>query len=173
MDAFETKHNKIIHYFNTGKGIDLQYLDSQMAEKVMLHFAKMGYPALPMHDSFILHHGLEKELKEQMHKAFRHLFGVECKIDLKYNTIEERQKEHELEKKREDIAEDDIEADPHTLRALRHVGSTAHVFLCIRSLCCGTLGIELRHGGCGDGGYAKLAERVVSAVGGGVAGLGK
>jgi hypothetical protein len=94
MDAFAQKHEKISNYFCTGKGIDLQYFDSQMAEKVMLHFAKMShYPILPVHDSFIIHHGLEKELKEAMEEAFFDLFGVRCKVDLKYNSIVERQRE--------------------------------------------------------------------------------
>ena len=62
MDVFEKKHEKIRHYFCTGKGIDLQNLDSKMAEKVMLHVRKglgMPYAILPLHDSFIIHHGWE------------------------------------------------------------------------------------------------------------------
>ncbi len=43
MDAFQRKHPLIGHYFNTGVGIDLQYLDSQIAEKVLIHFSNMGY----------------------------------------------------------------------------------------------------------------------------------
>jgi hypothetical protein len=93
MDAFERKHHKIKHYFCTGKGIDLQYLDSQMSEKVLLTFSKMGYAILPMHDSFIIHHALKDELEEAMDNAFYEMFGVRCKVDLKYNSIEERHKE--------------------------------------------------------------------------------
>ena len=62
MDAFENKHENIKGFFCTGKGIDLQYLDSQIAEKVMLHFSKMGYAILPLHDSFIIYQDLEEEL---------------------------------------------------------------------------------------------------------------
>ena len=43
IDAFQRKHQPISHYFCTGVGIDLQYLDSQIAERVLLHFSKMGY----------------------------------------------------------------------------------------------------------------------------------
>jgi hypothetical protein len=92
MDAFQKKHDPIKGYFCTGKGIDLQYLDSQMAEKVMLHFSKMGYAILPVHDSFIIHHGLESELKKAMNNAFYDLFGTKIKVDLKYRSIEERDK---------------------------------------------------------------------------------
>ena len=91
MDAFQRKHHPIRHYFNTGKGIDLQYIDSQISERVLLHFSKMGYPILPMHDSFIIHHALERELQEAMDEAFRERFGVGCKIDIKYRSILIRQ----------------------------------------------------------------------------------
>ena len=90
MDAFEMKHKPIEEFFCTGKGIDLQYLDSQMAEKVMLHFSKMGYAILPLHDSFIIHHALERELRESMETAFKDMFGLKCKVDLKYNSIKKR-----------------------------------------------------------------------------------
>ena len=90
MDAFQRKHKPIEEFFCTGKGIDLQYLDSQMAEKVMLHFSKMGYAILPLHDSFIIHHALERELRDSMETAFKDMFGVKCKVDLKYNSIKKR-----------------------------------------------------------------------------------
>ena len=71
MDAFEKKHKRLsVKYFCTGVGVDLQYLDSKIAEQVMLHFSKMHYAILPMHDSFILHHGLEGELQHTMGQSF-------------------------------------------------------------------------------------------------------
>ena len=97
MDAFEKKHEKIRHYFCTGKGIDLQNLDSKMAEKVMLTFSKGGgmqYAILPLHDSFIIHHGWEVISKKTMKKAFREVFGCTPKVDLKYHSLEEWKKEH-------------------------------------------------------------------------------
>jgi hypothetical protein len=93
MTAFESKHKPIKHYFCSGKGIDLQYLDSKIAEKVMLQFSKWGYAILPMHDSFIIHHGLEGELKKAMKDAFLKELGIPCNVDLKYSSISERQKE--------------------------------------------------------------------------------
>ena len=94
MDAFEKKHTPIKGYFCSGVGIDLQNRDSKIAEQVMLRFSKMGYAILPMHDSFIIHHGLEAELREAMERAFVDMFGVSCRVDLKYNSIIERRKEH-------------------------------------------------------------------------------
>lgn len=90
MDAFAAKHLKVSHYFCTGAGIDLQFIDSQIAEQVMLHFSTMGYPILPMHDSFIIHHGLEQELKDTMNQAFKDKLGSDIKVDLKYNSIKKR-----------------------------------------------------------------------------------
>jgi hypothetical protein len=105
MDAFEQKHSKIKDFFCSGKGIDLQYLDSQIAEKVLLHFSKMRYGILPMHDSFIIHHGLEKELEDEMNKAFLEIFGKRCKVDLKYRSIEERSKRKKRKKRSGDEPE--------------------------------------------------------------------
>ena len=50
----------------------MQFQDSNIAERVMLHFASMDAPALPVHDSFILHHayGESGEVEEAMRRAF-------------------------------------------------------------------------------------------------------
>ena len=49
-------HKPISHEFFKGVGNKLQFEDSCIAEHIMLHFAIMDAPALPVHDSFILHH---------------------------------------------------------------------------------------------------------------------
>ena len=92
LEAFSKRHHRIKKDFCSGKGIDLQYKDSVLAEQVMVHFSQMGYPILPMHDSFILHHGLEEELKDCMNSAFRDMFGTDISVDLKFNSIIERDK---------------------------------------------------------------------------------
>ncbi|MGR3549531.1 hypothetical protein [Pseudooceanicola sp.] len=51
-----------------------------MAEKVMLRFAAMRYACLPVHDSFIVHHGLQDELDRIMREAFEAEFGVSGKV---------------------------------------------------------------------------------------------
>jgi hypothetical protein len=85
MDAFENKHRRISKYFCSGKGVDLQYYDSQLAEKVMLKYLPHS-AILPVHDSFIIHHGLKDYLERTMKKAFRELFGVQGKVSLKFDT---------------------------------------------------------------------------------------
>ena len=65
-------HKPIRDYFFKGLGNRLQFEDSIIAENIMLQFAKMDAPALPIHDSFIMHHGFSTygELEEAMRRAF-------------------------------------------------------------------------------------------------------
>jgi hypothetical protein len=42
----------------------------------MLHFCAMKVAVLPVHDSFLVHHGYESELKKVMTKAFKRRYGV-------------------------------------------------------------------------------------------------
>ncbi len=59
-------HNKIIgDYFFSDAGIQLQALDSAIAEFVIKHFLKLEIPVLPWHDSFVV----EEEYKEELHHA--------------------------------------------------------------------------------------------------------
>ena len=74
--AILNAHKPIKDLFFTGLGNKLQFEDSIMAENVMLQFARMDYPALPVHDSFIMHHafGNHGELEEAMRRAFHNRF---------------------------------------------------------------------------------------------------
>ena len=71
-DAIIKAHKPIADHFFKGVGNHLQFQDSNIAERVMLHFAGMDAPALPVHDSFILHHayGESGEVEEAMRRAF-------------------------------------------------------------------------------------------------------
>ena len=53
----------------------MQFEDSCICEGVMLHFAAMDAPALPVHDSFITHHSYGGEPKEAMRRIFYDRFG--------------------------------------------------------------------------------------------------
>ena len=83
-DAITEFHAPIAHHFYTGVGLRLQRIDSDIAELVMLHFATKGIPILPLHDSFIMHHGYESELAQQMDLAFQKVTGYQPKIDAKH-----------------------------------------------------------------------------------------
>ena len=76
-------HSSIAHHFYSDAGRKLQKIDSEIAEIVLLHFAKRNIPILPVHDSFIMHHHFDKELSQMMHKAFRLVVGGIIDIDQK------------------------------------------------------------------------------------------
>jgi hypothetical protein len=75
-----SKYPEFRQHFGSGVGLHLQRKDSDLAEKVMLRFAAMGYACLPVHDSFIVHHDLQHELDQIMREAFEAEFGVSGKV---------------------------------------------------------------------------------------------
>ncbi len=77
---FLNAHKPIAHLFFTGLGNKLQFEDSCIAENVMLHFTKMNAPALPVHDSFIMHYAYGGELEEAMRRAFHDRFEKDIPI---------------------------------------------------------------------------------------------
>ena len=81
-EAILDAHKPIKDYFFKGLGNRLQFEDSCIAESIMLHFAKMDAPALPIHDSFIMHHGFGTygELEEAMRRAFYERFNKYIKV---------------------------------------------------------------------------------------------
>ena len=81
--AVEERHKPIAHYFHTNVGLKLQLLDSQIAERIILKFVRKGYPVLPLHDSFLLHHGLKQSLQDAMAEAFEEVIGGTVGIDQK------------------------------------------------------------------------------------------
>ena len=52
----------------------------------MLRFLDYGrpVPVLPVHDSFILHHGYQHELKAFMELEFYEMFGQDINVELEY-----------------------------------------------------------------------------------------
>lgn len=75
-------HHPIRHYFFKSAGMWLMRHDSEIAEEVMLHFIRMGYPCLPVHDSFIVHHGLAGELEDKMTEVFAARYHTQPKVKL-------------------------------------------------------------------------------------------
>lgn len=74
-DRIIEAHKPIEDLFFRGEGNLMQFEDSCICEGVMLHFAAIDAPALPVHDSFIMHHGFGGELEEAMRRAFYDRFG--------------------------------------------------------------------------------------------------
>jgi hypothetical protein len=63
-------HAPIKQHFCSGAGLWLMHEDSVLATGVLHYFASMGAPCLPVHDSFLVHHGH----KETLHRVMRDLF---------------------------------------------------------------------------------------------------
>ena len=74
----------------------------------MLHFTKEDAPALPIHDSFIMHHGYAGELEEAMRRSFFDRFKKH--IIVKTEIIEEV--------KPKDTDPNDIEWDDISIEAI-------------------------------------------------------
>ncbi len=100
-------HKPIQHLFFTGIGNRLQFEDSNIAEGIMLHFTKMDAVALPIHDSFIMHHayGSMGELEEAMRRAFYERFDRD--IGVKNEMVAEVQ--HQNNKPSRDVNTMDLE----------------------------------------------------------------
>ena len=82
VSAIQDQHTPIANEFFSGVGLSLQYEDSQIAEKLMIQFAQANgmVPLLPVHDSFICHHGYAEEVREMMVKSFKERFGVKVEV---------------------------------------------------------------------------------------------
>ncbi|MBA2920564.1 hypothetical protein GON01_02525 [Sphingomonas sp. MAH-20] len=62
-------------WFGTGEGIRLQREDSELALSVMEEMEGLGVPILPIHDSFIVAHKHEEQLRLAMLDAFFTRYG--------------------------------------------------------------------------------------------------
>ena len=68
--------------FGTGIGLRLQREDSDLAERIMLHFAEKSVPVLPVHDSFIIAAQHKDELVQVMQGVFYESYGQKPNITL-------------------------------------------------------------------------------------------
>lgn len=66
LEAIEDKHTPIRHVFYSGAWKSLQRQDSDIAEKIMMHFTDRGIPILMIHDSFLVDQNHGQELYDVM-----------------------------------------------------------------------------------------------------------
>jgi hypothetical protein len=84
LDSFVAKHSQIECWFYSGRGIHLQYIDSQIAEMVMREMrVKHECLALPIHDSFIVDAEMESILKTEMDIAAKKIISMTIRIERK------------------------------------------------------------------------------------------
>lgn len=69
LTAFTNTYPSIEPYICSGKGLQLMYLDSCIAEQVIEHFTEQSIPVLCVHDSFIIQYDKVLELRATMVKA--------------------------------------------------------------------------------------------------------
>jgi hypothetical protein len=69
------KHKCIESYFGSGIGLAMQYVDSEMAEQVMLRMNAAGEVCLPIHDSFIVRRAAVVLLSKIMAEVFLSTYG--------------------------------------------------------------------------------------------------
>jgi hypothetical protein len=82
-DHIREVHSDINFAFCSGKGIEYQFLDSQVANRVMEIMAtEGGCLALPVHDSFIVKVQDEMKLEEAMFRATKEILGITIPVTI-------------------------------------------------------------------------------------------
>ena len=76
-------HKDISKYFSTGIGLKTMFIDSQIAEKILLHFLGKEIVVLPVHDSFIINSEYVNDLKETMISLFKSVVGSSTEVKTK------------------------------------------------------------------------------------------
>lgn len=69
--AIQARHPSLVDWFGKGRGLELQHLDSLIAEGVMLELDGLGVPSLPVHDSFVVPETGTPALRQSMDKHYR------------------------------------------------------------------------------------------------------
>lgn len=78
LDAVEKHHSTIGSWFRSGRGLELQRHDSDIAERVLLDMAERGDCCLPVHDSFIAPSSCSDTLRQSMTLAYEQVMGEVC-----------------------------------------------------------------------------------------------
>jgi len=84
LAGLRERHAPIAKYLGSGAGLGLQYLDSLLAEGILLDLAAQDIPAIPVHDSFIVPLSKGPELVAAMNRAWTARYGIAIGIDAKY-----------------------------------------------------------------------------------------
>ena len=77
-------HEPIVNNLTTGRGLETQFIDSQIASYIMDEMVDRGIVILPIHDSFIVRLGYDTELMEVMLKAFNHFTQMYGQVTTDY-----------------------------------------------------------------------------------------
>jgi hypothetical protein len=102
---FQKTHPVVYKRLADGIGLESQFVDSQIAESVMLKMFRDGIVCLPIHDSFLVPSGYHQVLSSVMKDTFREITGAEISVDLdivKTDQLYGLKKDEILEKQKSD-----------------------------------------------------------------------
>lgn len=68
-------HSEIAGWFWSGRGLELQRIDSDIAEAIILSMLNQGICCLPIHDSFIVPRSHEHHLRQAMQKGYQEVMA--------------------------------------------------------------------------------------------------
>jgi hypothetical protein len=83
IDLFQKRHAPIAHYFCSGEGIRLQYLDSEIMSLILSNCVAEGIPALPVHDSIVVPEQYSARAEAIMHDAYMKEIGHKITVERK------------------------------------------------------------------------------------------
>ena len=102
---FQKAHPVVYERLADGIGLESQFVDSQIAESVMLKMFRDGIVCLPIHDSFLVPSGYHQVLSSVMKDTFREITGADISVDLdivKTDQLYGLKKDEILEKQQSD-----------------------------------------------------------------------
>ncbi len=83
LETLKETHSPIQKYLCTGYGVRLQFLDSSIAEQIMVSLAEDDICCLCIHDSFIVANEYKDQLYKLMISQFASLFNFNPRISIK------------------------------------------------------------------------------------------
>lgn len=85
VKSLSYENGPICHYFGTGVGLELQNLDSKIADYIVDRFTQEDEVVISIHDSFICRESLESFLEQTMIEAYEFVMGskLNCYIEKK------------------------------------------------------------------------------------------
>jgi len=69
IHKFRDKHDPILNLI--GKGLKMQFLDSKIAERIIINMMKENIPVLAIHDSFVVQKEYESTLSDEMINSYK------------------------------------------------------------------------------------------------------
>ena len=81
LKQIELTHAPIFDSLQSGAGLHAQFIESLIAEKVMLDLLEQDVVVLPIHDSFIIRLGFANDLRESMQRNFKEVTGLDVGLD--------------------------------------------------------------------------------------------